>query len=96
MSLVIAFRPEAEADVLTTRDWYEQQQSGLGSQFVDGLSVLLDRIKAMPRMYAVVFRDARRAKLRTFPYLIYYRSLIESRFLQSFTVAAIRNSGRSA
>ena len=73
MSLAIVFRPEAKADVLAAYDWYEEQQSGLGSVFVDALSGLLDRIKEMPRMYAVVFHDARRAKLRTFPYLTYYR-----------------------
>ena len=73
MSLTIVFRPEARADVLAAYEWYEQQQSGLGSEFVDALSVLLDRVKTMPLMYAVVLRDARRAKLRTFPYLIYYR-----------------------
>jgi len=73
MSLTIVFRPEARADVLAAYEWYEQQQSGLGSEFVDALSVLLDRVKMMPLTYAVVLRDARRAKLRTFPYLTYYR-----------------------
>jgi plasmid stabilization system protein ParE len=73
MSLAIVFRPEARADVLAAYDWYEQQQSGLGSAFIDALSLLLDRIKTMPQMYAVVLCDARRAKLRTFPYLTYYR-----------------------
>ncbi|PYS24013.1 MAG: recombinase [Acidobacteria bacterium] len=77
MSLAIAFRPEAEPDVLAAHDWYEQQQSRLGSQFVDALSILLDRIKTMAGMYVLVFRDARRAKLRTFPYLIYYRVLTD-------------------
>lgn len=73
MSLAIVFRPEAKADVLAAHDWYEQQQSGLRAGYVDALNVLLDRIKTMPRMYAAVLRNARRAKLRTFPYLIYYR-----------------------
>ena len=49
MSLAIVFRPEAKADVLVAYDWYEEQQSGLGSVFVDALSGFLDRIKTMPR-----------------------------------------------
>ena len=27
------FRPEAEADLLNARDWYEEQQPGLGEVF---------------------------------------------------------------
>ena|SRR5438128_5866701 len=77
MSLAIVFRPEAEADVLVARDWYEQQESGLGGAFSDSLNVALGRIELMPRMYAIVFRDTRRAKLKTFPYLIYYRVLAD-------------------
>ena len=77
MSLIIVFRPEADDDLLAARDWYEQQQSGLGQWFSDALIAALDRIKAMPQMYAIVFHNVRRAKLRTFPYLIYYRLLTD-------------------
>jgi hypothetical protein len=48
MSLIIVFRPEADDDLLAARDWYEQQQSGLGRSFSDALIAALDRIKAMP------------------------------------------------
>jgi plasmid stabilization system protein ParE len=75
MNLAVAFRPEAEADVLETRDWYERQQYGLGDAFRDSLDQIVVRIEAMPQMYAVVFRDVRRGKLRRFPYVIYYRVL---------------------
>ena len=75
MSLAADFRPEAEIDVLEARRWYEQQQSGLGSVFADSLDEIVGRIGAMPRMYPVAHRDVRRGKLRTFPYLIYYRVL---------------------
>lgn len=73
MSLRIAFRPESEADLLQARDWYERQRSGLGDAFSDRAEEAIVRIQRMPRMYAMVFRDVRRAKIRTFPYLIYYR-----------------------
>ncbi len=75
MNLAAAFRPEAEADVLETRDWYERQQYGLGDAFRDSLDQIVVRIETMPQMYAVVFRDVRRGKLRRFPYVIYYRVL---------------------
>jgi toxin ParE1/3/4 len=75
MTLAVGFRPEAQADLLETRDWYERQQQGLGEAFADSVDQIVDRIEAMPQMYAVVFRDVRRGKLRRFPYLIYYRVL---------------------
>jgi toxin ParE1/3/4 len=75
MTLAAVFRPEAQADVLQTRDWYERQQPGLGEIFSVALNEAVIRIEAMPLMYAMVFRGVRRGKLRTFPYLIYYRTL---------------------
>ena len=75
MTLAAAFRPEAQADLLQTRDWYDQQQVGLGEAFSVAVHEAIMRIEAMPQMYAMVFRDIRRGKLRTFPYLIYYRIL---------------------
>ncbi len=75
MNLAAVFRPEAEGDVLETRDWYERQQHGLGDAFRDSLDQIVVRIEAMPQMYAVVFRDVRRGKLQRFPYVIYYRVL---------------------
>jgi len=75
MTLAAVFRPEAQADVLQARDWYERRQPELGETFSVALDEAVNRIKGMPLMYAMVFRDVRRGKLRTFPYLIYYRVL---------------------
>ena len=75
MTLAAVFRPEAQADLLQTRDWYERQQTGLGEVFWRAVDEAVIRIEAMPQMYAMVFRDVRRGKLRRFPYLIYYRVL---------------------
>src|SRR5438046_2962523 len=77
MSVAIVFRPEAEGDLLAARNWYEQQQPGLGDTFLDAVRAVLIRIELMPEMYAIVFRGTRRAKLRIFPYLIYYRALAD-------------------
>jgi len=73
MILAAVFRPEAEADVLQTYFWYEQQQVGLGETFAEAVDELISRIEAMPQMYAVVLSEVRRAKLKTFPHLLYYR-----------------------
>jgi len=67
MRLAAVLRPEAQADLLQTRDWYERQQPGLGGAFSVAVDEAVIRIEAMPQMYAMVFRDVRRGKLRTFP-----------------------------
>jgi len=77
MKLGLVFRPEA-ADVSSARRWYENQQARLGSSFAQSLSATVKRIQGMPRMYVTVFKGVRRAKLRKFPYVIYYRLLPES------------------
>jgi toxin ParE1/3/4 len=73
MTLAADFRPEAVADVLEARRWYEEQELGLGDAFAASVEEVVNRIKSMPRMYPVAHRDVRRGKLRKFPYLIYYR-----------------------
>jgi plasmid stabilization system protein ParE len=73
MTLDVAFRPEAELDVLETYDWYERQQTGLGESFVDSVDDTLERIQQMPQMYPVVLAETRRAKTRKFPYVVFYR-----------------------
>jgi plasmid stabilization system protein ParE len=78
MKLIVVFRPDAAADVISARRWYENQRDGLGKQFTRSLRETIVRIQDMPRMYVVALENVRRAKLRTFPYLIYYR-LLENR-----------------
>ena len=68
MSLAADFRPEAVADVLEARRWYEEQEPGLGDAFADSLEEIVDRIRSMPRMYQEVLPSVRRGKLRKFPY----------------------------
>jgi len=58
----------AEAQV-----WYETQQTGLGAEFRSEISRVFDRLAETPLIYQIVHRDIRRAIVRRFPYLIWYR-----------------------
>ena len=66
-------RPEAEADLVIARAWYERQREGLGAAFLLCVEEVLDRIDRTPALYPVVYRDVRRAFTRRFPYAVYYR-----------------------
>jgi toxin ParE1/3/4 len=73
MSLPVVLRPEAEDDLLAGRDWYEQQSDSLRDDFAAKVEDVLSRISVFPELYPALLRNVRAAKLRRFPYLIYYR-----------------------
>jgi len=66
-------RPEAEADLVRARAWYERQREGLGAAFLLCVEEVLERIGRTPEMYTAVYHDVRRALTRRFPYAVYYR-----------------------
>jgi plasmid stabilization system protein ParE len=75
MNFPVVVRPEAEQDLLAARDWYDQQRVGLGDEFSTQVSAILDRLSAMPELFAVRWHDVRSCRLRQFPYIVYYRAL---------------------
>ena len=73
MTLRVSFRPQAEAEAIETRDWYEDRRSGLGGEFRVALEETVDRIVSNPLMHPRVHRETRRAVLQRFPYAVYFR-----------------------
>jgi toxin ParE1/3/4 len=69
----VSFRPEAEAEALETRDWYEGRQTGLGAAFRQALDDAVERIAANPLEFQRARDETRRAILRRFPYAVYFR-----------------------
>ena len=51
---------------------YEQQQRGLGQDFLDEALGVFKRLAEMPLCYELVHRSARRALLRRFPFAVFY------------------------
>lgn len=78
MTLSIRFEPEASSEVASAANWYEDQRSGLGSDFVgavDGTAnriaqqrVLGLRLPALDRSSTV-----RRVAIPRFPYQVIYQ-----------------------
>ena len=77
MNFVVKVRRAAELDVAAAQLWYETQQSGLGAEFHSEVSQIIDRLTETPFIYQTAYRDVRRAIVRRFPYLIWYRVLGE-------------------
>ncbi len=68
----LVFLPAAAADVEDAYLWYEQQQAGLGDEFLSSVREATLSVLENPEQYAVVHRGARRVLLKRFPYGLYY------------------------
>lgn len=73
MSPRVHVRRAAEIDVAEALDWYESQQAGLSVEFLDEFERIIDSVADNPRMFPHLYCGIRRAVLRRFPYLIWYR-----------------------
>lgn len=73
MTLCPIFRPQAEAELLDARTWYEQQRSGLGQAFAAAVDRAIAGIVQNPLAYPQVHGEIRRALVQRFPYGIYFR-----------------------
>lgn len=69
----IAFRPEARAEVLETKTWYEQQAPGLGLEFARAVEVSISSAARTSEAYPVIEGECRRVLLRRFPYSVIFR-----------------------
>jgi plasmid stabilization system protein ParE len=69
----VSFRPEAEAEALETRNWYEGRRPGLGAEFRTALDETIERIADNPMQFRLVRAETRRAILNRFPYAVYFR-----------------------
>lgn len=73
MSLPLRLLPEARAEYDEAAKWYEQQQPGLGVDFVAKVREVFTRIAANPKMHAKVYGEVRKAVVKRFPYIVLHQ-----------------------
>lgn len=73
MSLPIRFLPEARAEYDAAADWYEEQKTGLGVDYIARVRMVLNNIAGNPQLHAAVYGDVRKVRVSRFPYVILYR-----------------------
>ena len=74
MTPALIFMPAARLELIAAQDWYEGQAPGLGVAFRAELDHQAGRIVANPRQFPIQTADVRRARLRRFPYGLFFRS----------------------
>jgi hypothetical protein len=52
--------------------WYEQRQSGLGTDFLRACDATFSAIARVPQAYREIRPRVRRALLRRFPYMVFF------------------------
>ena len=73
MSYRVVFRPQAQAELLEARDWYEARQDGLGDEFSTAVDATVSNIRERPLSYPRVHNEIRRAILPRFPYAVFFQ-----------------------
>ena len=64
--------PQSDIDIEAAFRWYENEQTGLGLEFLDELRAVYDRIVDGPFKYLQLLSNTRRALLKRFPYAVYF------------------------
>jgi plasmid stabilization system protein ParE len=81
VSLAVSFTPDAEREVIEAYDWYQGRAEGLGARFRSELDRQIIRIVERPLQFPNVLRDIRQARLRRFPYSLFFRHMNEGNFI---------------
>jgi toxin ParE1/3/4 len=71
MSRELIICPEAEAELTKAFQWYEARAAGLGSEFIRTVDSLFNSSIRNPQAFQVVYKSARRALTRKFPYQVF-------------------------
>lgn len=72
MNYRIKITREAKAEILSAKNWYEEQQPGLGHDFAQTVKQHIDSLITDKVEHKVVFDAIRRMLVKRFPYVIYY------------------------
>ncbi|APB32598.1 Putative plasmid stabilization protein ParE hypothetical protein [Gloeomargarita lithophora Alchichica-D10] len=71
-ALNIVIIPAAERELAESYSWYEEQEIGLGEDYLRCVDACIQAIQKNPELYQVVYLSYRRAVVRRFPYVIFY------------------------
>lgn len=72
MKYTLIVRPEAELELREAFLWYENQNKGLGLEFIRSIDASLSSLTRSPLMYAEIYKNVRRTLIRKFPFELFY------------------------
>jgi plasmid stabilization system protein ParE len=72
MAYPLVVSPEAEAELASAHEWYEEQRTGLGGDFLSCVDDLLLKIRRNPLAFSESYKNVRQSLVRRFPYVVCY------------------------
>lgn len=69
----LVFQTGVREEIDDAYGWYENQQKGLGEDFLTEVQATMDRIILNPELHSICYKTVRHVRLRRFPYAVYYR-----------------------
>lgn len=91
MSISLIFTKKAQADLDDAYQWYEEQEQGLGKEFIRCIDAKIAEINRYPLNHQVIQSEqVRRALTNRFPFSIYYVN--EEEFITIFAILHQRRS----
>lgn len=70
----IRFHPDAESELHEASEWYGKQRKGLDDEFIFYIDEALQRIVRSPTMFPKTYKQARKAIVRRFPFVIFFET----------------------
>jgi len=86
----VIFTASARTELIDAQSWYENEVPGLGRRFRAEVDAAVERLRASPHQFPVIYKSIRRAILRRFPYSLLF--VIEPN--ESLTVIACFHASR--
>ena len=77
----VLFTPAAQADLAEALQWYGKQAPEIVPQFREAMRAVIARIEANPQQFPTAAHQTRRALLRRFPYLVFFRETAEAAYV---------------
>lgn len=90
--MIINLLQEAEEELIKAASFYEQQQSGLGIEFIREVRRTFNLISGSPKAAARVRKEIRRRLVRRFPFSVLYQEVEDS--IQVIAIAHQRRKPR--
>ena len=72
MTYSLSIRKEAELDINSVFEYYEDRRIGLGHDFLLCVEGALSKIARNPLQYKTIYKELRRIAVYRFPYRIFY------------------------
>jgi toxin ParE1/3/4 len=72
MDYTVKLLPVAYKDLITAKNWYNEQRDGLGEEFKIEINKEIDYLSQNPNHYQQKYKELRQSLVVRFPYAIYY------------------------